>query len=322
MEKKCTACGKKQARTQCDNCGTAICGDCCKLEIWGSGAEDLSARYFCPTCKDDPDVNPWGAHSNTDGRQTGDARVAVSNSRLGVERGTARSNGKKLCATCKEALAGIRDGATIMVGGFTGRGTPSNLLLALRDLGPKDLTIIRNDASGGWKNPIDVDILIQAGMVKKVVTCFAVFGSPKKVSVLERAAMEGQVVVDLVPQGTLAERIRAGGAGIGAFYTPTGVGTEASAERETRVIDGREMLLEYSLKADFALIKAYTSDTLGNLVYRKSARNFNPIMAMAAKTTVVETENLVEPDVLDPDQVTTPCVFVDRVVHVRNGGCN
>jgi 3-oxoacid CoA-transferase subunit A len=323
MEKKCTACGKKQAKTECDNCGTAICGDCCKLEIWGGGAEDLSARYFCPTCKDDPNVNPWGAYSNTDGRQTGgDARVAVSNSQLGAERERARTNGKKLYATCKEAVAGIRDGATIMVGGFTARGTPSNLLLALRDLGPKDLTVIRNDASGGWKNPIDVDILIQAGMVKKVITCFAVFGSPKKVSVLERAAMEGQVVVDLVPQGTLAERIRAGGAGIGAFYTPTGVGTEASAERETRVIDGREMLLEYSLKADFALIKAYTSDTLGNLVYRKSARNFNPIMAMAAKTTVVEAENLIEPDALDPDRVMTPCVFVDRVVHVSNGGCN
>jgi 3-oxoacid CoA-transferase A subunit len=323
MEKKCTACGKKQAKTECDNCRTELCGDCCKLEIWGSGAEDLSARYFCPTCKDDPDVNPWGAHSNTDGKETGgNGRVAVSNSPLHVERERAQSNGKKLYATCKEAVAGIRDGATIMVGGFTGRGTPSNLLLALRDMGPRDLTVIRNDASGGWKNPVDVDILIQAGMVKKVITCFAVFGSPKKVSVLERAAMEGQVVVDLVPQGTLAERIRAGGAGIGAFYTPTGVGTEASAERETRVIDGREMLLEYSLKADFALIKAYTSDTLGNLVYRKSARNFNPIMAMAAHTTVVETENLVQPDALDSDQVMTPCVFVDRIVHVRNGGCN
>jgi 3-oxoacid CoA-transferase A subunit len=321
METTCTACGKKQARTECDNCQAAVCGDCCKLEIWGSGAEDLSARYFCPTCKEDPDVNPWGAYGNADTKKTGgDARAAGSNgrSRVGAER--AQGNGKKLCATCKEAVAGIRDGATIMVGGFTGRGTPSNLLLALRDLGPRDLTVIRNDASGGWKNPVDVDILIQAGMVKKVITCFAVFGSPKKVSVLERAAMDGQVEVDLVPQGTLAERIRAGGAGIGAFYTPTGAGTEASAGRETRLIDGREMLLEYPLKADFALIKAYTSDTLGNLVYRKSARNFNPIMAMAAKTTVVETENLVQPDALDPDRVVTPCVFVDRIVQVRNGG--
>jgi 3-oxoacid CoA-transferase A subunit len=323
METKCTACGKKQARTKCDNCGTVLCGDCCKLEIWGCGAEDLTARYFCPTCKDDPDVNPWGAYSDTDGKKADvDARAAVSNSPSRVERAAAQTNGKKLYATCKEAVAGIRDGATIMVGGFTARGTPSNLLIALRDLGPKDLTVIRNDASGGWKNPIDVDILIEAGMVKKVVTCFAVFGSPKKVSVLERAAMDGQVDVDLVPQGTLAERIRAGGAGIGAFYTPTGVGTEASAERETRVIDGREMQLEYSLKADFALIKAYTSDTQGNLVYRKSARNFNPIMAMAAKTTVVETENLVETGAIDPDRIMTQSLFVDRIVHVRDGGCN
>ncbi len=323
METKCTVCGKKQARTECDNCGTAICGDCCKLEIWGCGAEDLSARYFCPTCRDDPDVNPWGAYGETTGKKTGpDAGAAAPNNRLHTEKSKANGNGKKLYPTCKDALAGIRDGATIMVGGFTGRGTPSNLLLALRELGPKDLTVIRNDASGGWKNPIDVDILIEAGMVKKVVTCFAVFGSPKKVSVLERAAMDGQVAVDLVPQGTLAERIRAGGAGIGAFYTPTGVGTEAAEQKETRVIEGREMLLEYSLKADFALIKAYTSDTLGNLVYRKSARNFNPIMAMAAKTTVVEAENLVEPYALDPDQVITPSVYVDRIVHVRNGRCN
>lgn len=323
METKCTACGKKLAKTECDNCGTALCGDCCKLEIWGCGAEDLTARYFCPTCKDDPDVNPWGAFSAADGKKTGgDAQATAADGRLRAGNGKAQTNGRKLYATCKDAVAGIRDGATIMVGGFTARGTPSNLLLALRELGPKDLTVIRNDASGGWKNPIDVDILIEAGMVKKVVTCFAVFGSPKKVSVLERAAMDGQVEVDLVPQGTLAERIRAGGAGIGAFYTPTGVGTEAAEKKETRVIDGREMLLEHSLKADFALIKAHTSDTLGNLVYRKSARNFNPLMAMAAKTTVVETENLIEPDALDPDRVMTPSLFVDRIVYVRNGRCN
>jgi len=323
METKCAACGKKQAKTVCDNCGAAICGDCCKFEIWGSGAEDLSARYFCPTCKDDPNVNPWGACSETDVKETGgDPRAAASNGRSYVGGATAQTNGKKLYPTCKDAVAGIRDGATVMVGGFTARGTPSNLLLALRDLGPKDLTVIRNDVSGGWKNPIDVDILIEAGMVKKVVTCFAVFGSPKKVSVVERAAMEGKVIVDLVPQGTLAERIRAGGAGIGGFYTPTGVGTEAADGKETRVIAGREMQLEYSLNADFARIKAHTSDTLGNLVYRKSARNFNPLMAMAAQTTVVEAENLVESGTIDPDSIMTQSLFVDRIVHVRNGRCN
>lgn len=222
----------------------------------------------------------------------------------------------KVFDDCASAVADIGDGATVMVGGFTGRGTPSALLLALRERGPKNLTVIRNDASGGWKNPIDVDILIEAGMVKKVITCFAVFGSPKKVSALERAVMAGQVEVELVPQGTLAERIRAGGSGIGAFYTPVGVGTEAGAGKEVRVINGREMLMEHALKADFALIKAHRGDALGNLSYRKSARNFNPIMAMAAKTTVAEVERLLEPGGIDPDEVMTPCVFVHRIVAV------
>lgn len=226
---------------------------------------------------------------------------------------------RKVFDNCADAVADIHDGATVMVGGFTGRGTPSALLLALREHGPKNLTVIRNDASGGWKNPIDVDILIEAGMVRKVVTCFAVFGSPKKVSALERAANEGRVEVELVPQGTLAERIRAGGAGIGAFYTPVGAGTVAAEGKETRVIDGREMLLEHALRADFALVKAHRADPLGNLVYRKSARNFNPIMAMAAQTTIAEVENLLETGQLDPDEVMTPCVFVKRMVHVANG---
>jgi 3-oxoacid CoA-transferase A subunit len=219
----------------------------------------------------------------------------------------------------EQAVADIGDCATVMVGGFTGRGTPSRLLLALRDKGPRNLTIIRNDSSGGWKNPIDVDILIEAGMVKKVITCFAVFGSPKKVSCLEQAALDGRVEVELVPQGTLAERIRAGGNGIGAFYTPVGVGTEAGVGKEVRVIDGREMLMEYALKADFALIKAHRGDMLGNLVYRKSARNFNPLMAMAAKTTIAEVERIVESGTIDPDDVMTPCVFVHRIVSDQKG---
>ncbi len=227
---------------------------------------------------------------------------------------------KKLCSSYADAVADIHDEATVMVGGFTGRGTPSNLLLALREKGPRNLTVIRNDASGGWKNPIDVDILIEAGLVKKVITCFAVFGSPKKVSVLERAATEGHVEVELVPQGTLAERIRAGGAGIGAFYTPVGMGTEAGKNKETRVIDGREMMMEYALRADYALIKAHMADTYGNLVYRKSARNFNPVMATAAATTIVEVENLVHAGALDPDEIMTPCIYVHRMVHMKEWG--
>lgn len=222
----------------------------------------------------------------------------------------------KIYKSCAEAVADINDGASVMVGGFTGRGVPSKLLLALREKGPKNLTIIRNDASGGWKNPIDIDILIEAGLVKKVVTCFAVFGSPKKVSALEKAALDGKVEVELVPQGTLVERIRAGGAGIGAFYTPVGAGTVAAEGKETRLVDGKEMLLEYALKADFALVHAHTADHLGNLIYRRSMRNFNPVVAMAAATTIAEAENLVEPGVVDPDQVMTPCIFVHRVVKI------
>lgn len=211
-------------------------------------------------------------------------------------------------------MSDIRDGATIMVGGFTGRGVPSNLLLALRDMGLHDLTIIRNDASGGWKNPIDIDVLIEAGQVKKVVTCFAVFGSPKKVSALERAALEGKVEVELVPQGTLAERIRAAGSGIGAFYTAVGAGTMAAEGKETRVIAGREMLLEFALPADFALITATKGDAHGNLVHRCTTHNFNPIMAMAAKTTICEAREIVEPGEIDPELVMTPSIFVHRMV--------
>lgn len=223
----------------------------------------------------------------------------------------------KVIKNCMDAVGDINDGSVVMVGGFTGRGTPSQLLMALRDKGPKNLTIIRNDSSGGWKNPIDVDILLEAGLVKKVITCFPVFGSPKKVSCLERKVMEGLVEVELVPQGTLVERIRAGGAGIGAFYTPVGCGTEAGVGKEVRVIDGREMVMEYALKADFALIKAHRGDCFGNLAYRKSSRNFNPIMAMAAKTTIAEVEQLEEINSLYPDEVMTPCIFVNRVVRIN-----
>ncbi len=173
----------------------------------------------------------------------------------------------KIIKSCDEAVADIGDGASVMVGGFTGRGTPSNLLLALKRKAPKNLTIIRNDASGGWKNPIDIDILLEDNLVKKVITCFAVFGSLKKISVLERKVGEGVTELELVPQGTLVERIRAGGSGVGAFYTAVGAGTLAAEGKEARVIGGKDMILEYALKADFSLIKAMRSDHFGNLIY-------------------------------------------------------
>jgi len=222
----------------------------------------------------------------------------------------------KVLASCDAAIADIRDGATVMVGGFIGRGVPSNLLIALRDRGVRDLTLIRNDTAGSRTNPNDTNILIEAGLVKKVITCFAVFGSPKDVSALETKVLEGVTELELSPQGTLAERIRAGGGGIGGFYTPVGVGTEHAKGRETKVIDGREMVFETALRADFALIKAYRADGMGNLVYRKTARNFNPIMAAAANTTIVEAENLEEVGAIDPDVVMTPAIFVDRIVEV------
>lgn len=221
---------------------------------------------------------------------------------------------------CREAVADIPDGATIMVGGFLGRGTPSNLLIALRERNLQGLTIVRNDSAGSFTNPNDVNILIEAGQVKKVVTCFPVFGSPKMVSALEAKVMEGKTELELVPQGTLVERIRAAGAGIGAFFTPVGVGTVAAEGKECREIDGRPMLLEFALKADFALIKAHQADRLGNLRYRMTARNFNPPMATAAATTIVEAEQVVEVGAIDPDQVMTPCIYVHRVVECPRRG--
>lgn len=216
-----------------------------------------------------------------------------------------------------DAIADIKDGATIMVGGFEARGVPAGLVLALKEKGVKDITLIRNDCSGGWKLPIDVHLLIEAGQIKKVVACWAVFGSPKKVSALETKVLENKIELELVPQGTLAERIRAGGAGIGAFYVPVGVGTYAGEGKEVRVINGKEMVLEHALTSDFALIKAHITDKLGNCVYRMAARNFNPIMATAAKTTIVETENLVEIGKIDPDRVQTPSIYVHRIVEAK-----
>ena len=222
----------------------------------------------------------------------------------------------KIYTSATETISDIQDGDSIMVGGFAARGTPSNLLLALRDKGVKDLIITRNDACGGWKNPNDVNVNFEAGQAKKCISCFPVFGSPKKVSELEKKVNEGVTEIELVPQGTLAERIRCGGAGIGAFYTPVGVGTDAAKGKDVRMINGEEMVLEYALRAKFAFIKAYKADKMGNLVYRKTTRNFNPIMAMAADITIVETENLVEVGEIDPEDVVTPSIFVDRIFEV------
>ncbi len=210
------------------------------------------------------------------------------------------------CKTVQDALAGIPDGATLMVGGFGLVGIPENLIIGLRDLGTKNLTVISNNCGvDDW----GLGLLLQNKQIKKMVSSYV--GENKE---FERQYLSGELEVELVPQGTLAERCRAGGAGIPAFYTPAGVGTPIAEGRETRVFDGREYLLETALKADFSLVKAWRSDLLGNLQYRKTARNFNPMMAAAGRITIAEVEEVVEVGAMDPHHVHTPSIYVQRFV--------
>ena len=232
----------------------------------------------------------------------------------------------KVVASFAEAVADIPDGAWLMIDGFAGPGgTPQNLIRALRDHGAKDLTIISNTAGLAsvigfgtipGDRPIDIGALIDNEQVKKVIASFPVSPSPSKPTSFERAYREGKVELEVVPQGTLAERIRAGGAGIPGFYTPTGVGTMMAEGKETRVFDGREYLLELALTADFALLKAHKADTLGNLVYRGTSQNFNGVMVTAARTTVIEVDDIVEPSALVPSAIDTPGIYVKRLVKI------
>jgi len=216
----------------------------------------------------------------------------------------------KTVATVGEAVAGIPDGATVMIGGFGRAGQPVELIDALIDQGARDLTIVNNNAGNG---DTGLAALLAARRVRKIVCSF-----PRQSDswVFDGLYREGAIELELVPQGNLAERIRAAGAGIGAFYTPTGVGTALAEGKEEREIDGRRYILEYPLRADFALISALRADRWGNLVYRETARNFGPIMAAAAKTTVVQVDELVPLGGIDPETVVTPGLFVDRVVAV------
>jgi 3-oxoadipate CoA-transferase alpha subunit len=208
----------------------------------------------------------------------------------------------------REAVAGIPDGATIMVGGFGTAGQPHELIDALIDQGARDLVIINNNAGNG---DTGLAALLATGRVRKIICSF-----PRQVDshVFDGLYRSGKIELELVPQGNLAERIRAAGAGIGGFYTPTAVGTPLAEGKEVRTINGRDYLLEYPLHADFALIKAFKADRWGNLVYRKTARNFGPIMASAAKTTVAQVDTVVELGELDPEAIVTPGLFVQRVV--------
>src|SRR5512134_1817872 len=209
-----------------------------------------------------------------------------------------------------EAVADIRDGATVMIGGFGTAGMPVELIDALIALGTRELTIVNNNAGNG---DTGVAALIKAKRVRKIICSF-----PRQADSwhFDAAWKAGEIALELVPQGNLAERIRAAGAGIGAFFTPTGYGTELAKGKETRVIDGRHYVLEHPIRADFALIKADKGDRWGNLTYRKTARNFGPIMASAAKCTVAQVREVVELGALDPEAIVTPGIFVQRVVPI------
>ncbi len=218
----------------------------------------------------------------------------------------------KTLANLAEAVGGIGDGATLMIGGFGGAGAPIELIHALIDAGPKNLTVINNNAGNGH---VGIAAMIEQGMVAKMICSFPRSTDPR---VFTELYLAGKIELELVPQGTLAERIRAGGAGIPAFYTPTTYGTDLAKGKPVEMFEGKYYVRENWLKADFALIKAELGDPMGNLTYRMAARNFNPLMAMAADRTVVQVGHIVPLGGIDPEQVITPGIFIDGIVEVKN----
>jgi 3-oxoadipate CoA-transferase alpha subunit len=224
----------------------------------------------------------------------------------------------KLCPDFATAVADIPDGATIGFAGFGMPGTPFNLIAALADHHARDLTLVAN-TTGGAQQPRmpDIGMLVERGKVRKVICAFTAATRASDVLPFTRYYEAGEVAAELVPQGTLAERLRAAGAGIPAFYTPTGVGTELAEGRETRVIDGREYLLEYALRLDYAFLRARRADATGNLLFHRSQRNFNPVMATAARFAMVEVEEPVLPaGAIDPDAVHLPGLYIHRMIPV------
>jgi 3-oxoacid CoA-transferase subunit A len=216
----------------------------------------------------------------------------------------------KVFPSSQAAISDIRSGATLLVGGFGLVGIPENLITALKVSGVNNLTIVSNNCG---VDDFGLGILLQNHQIQKMVSSYV--GENKT---FEQQFLSGELEVELVPQGTLAERIRAGGAGIGGFYTPAGVGTPVAEGKEMRMIDGKEYLLEYPIHGDFALIKGWKADRLGNVVYRNTAQNFNPMVATAGKITIVEVEELVEVGELDPGEIHTPSIYVQRVVVGEN----
>ena len=210
------------------------------------------------------------------------------------------------------AVSDVFDGACLLIGGFGYAGQPIELIDAVRRAGVRDLTVVNNNAGNG---EIGLAALLRGGQVRKVICSFPRQNDSWAMDELYRA---NRVELEVVPQGTLAERLRAAGAGIGAFFCPTAVGTALATGREARTIDGRDHVLEYPLRGDFALIKAFRADNAGNLVYRKTARNFNPVMATAAKVTIAQVQSVVSAGNIDPEVVVTPGIYVDRLVEVRD----
>jgi 3-oxoacid CoA-transferase subunit A len=225
----------------------------------------------------------------------------------------------KVYKSFKDAIADVKNGSVIFIGNFAGPGgTPFYLIEALRDQGAKNLTLVANTA-GGIGLTLDYDdhrILFNNHQVKKVIASFPFSGSPKRPTVAEKQILAGECELELVPQGTLSERIRAGGAGIPAFYTPTGAGTVIEEGKEKRYFNGKACIMEYGLKADYALVRAYKADEMGNLIFRGTAQQFNPIMAMGAACTIAEVDEIVKPGEIDPNCVIVPGIYVQRIVKV------
>ena len=227
----------------------------------------------------------------------------------------------KVVGSFAEAVAGVEDGASVLVAGFGEPGTPHNLVAALHEQGASGLTLIANGAGMTRDDGvITTGDLVASGRVRRVILAFTASTHPSRRTPLEELHEAGAIEAQITPQGTLAERIRAGGAGIPAFYTPAGVGTETAEGKDHREFGGRTYVLEEAITADYALIRCWKADAFGNLVFRRAQRNFNPIMAMAAECTLVEAEEVVETGALDPDAIHTPGIFVQRVVSIPEAG--
>jgi 3-oxoadipate CoA-transferase alpha subunit len=219
----------------------------------------------------------------------------------------------KIVTSMADAMLGARDGMTVLLGGFGSVGQPNQLVEGLIETGVRDLVVVANNAGGGHTG---LALLMELGRVRRIICSFP---RSSNSTIFEELYRAGKIELEIVPQGTMAERMRAAGAGVGAFYTPTSVGTKLAEGKEVREIGGRLQVLEYALHGDIALVEAWQADRWGNLVFNKSARNFNPVMATAAECTIVQTQHVVALGALDPETIVTPGIFVDRVLHVPYG---